>query len=70
MQIADIITRLGGASKASVKLGLNRTTIQMWKSRGHVPPGHVPAVARALGVPAEAVWPALSAKPHPQQEAA
>ena len=68
MQIADIIDKLGGASQAAATLGLKRTTIQMWKSRGYVPPQHVPAVAQALGVPPETVWPALA--PHPQQEAA
>jgi hypothetical protein len=32
----------------------------MWRSRGRLPHKHVPAVAAALGVPAEAVWPALT----------
>lgn len=70
MQIADIISRLGGAARAAEKLNLSRQAVAMWRTRGHVPPRHVPAVARALGVPSETIWPDLAAQPRPQQEAA
>jgi lambda repressor-like predicted transcriptional regulator len=33
----------------------------MWKAAGRVPLRHVPAVASALGVPNETIWPALGA---------
>jgi len=60
MDVSEIINRLGGASAACRRLRLKRTTVQMWRSRGRLPHKHVPAVAAALGVPAEAVWPALT----------
>jgi DNA-binding transcriptional regulator YdaS (Cro superfamily) len=68
MTVADIIERLGGATAAAQALRLNRTAVLQWRARGQVPPRHVPAVAKALGVPAEAVWPDLA--PQPRQEAA
>ena len=68
MMVTDVIERLGGASAAAVRLGLKRTAILQWRTRGCVPPRHVPAVAKALGVPAEMVWPALAAQP--EREAA
>lgn len=71
MTVADIIARLGGASEAAERLGLKRTAILQWRARGQVPPRHVPAVAQALGVAAQEVWPALAAPaPTPVQEAA
>lgn len=69
MKVADIIDRLGGGVEAAGKLGLNRTAVLQWRARGRLPARHVPAVANALGVPSEAVWPATRA-PQPQQEAA
>jgi len=69
MQVSEIIARLGGAAAAAKQLGLKRTTVTMWGARGQVPPRHVPAVARALNVPPETIWPAL-ATPQPVQEAA
>lgn len=68
MTVADIIERLGGATAAAQALQLNRTTVLQWRTRGQLPTRHVPAVAKALGVPAETVWPALAAQP--QREAA
>lgn len=68
MKVTDIINHLGGAATAAQTLGQNRTTVCMWRAKGRLPPRHVPAVAAALGVPAEAVWPATI--PQPQQEAA
>jgi len=69
MMVTDVIERLGGASAAAVQLGLKRTCILQWRARGRVPTRHVPTVAKALGVPAETIWPELAA-PHPKQEAA
>lgn len=69
MTAAEIIERLGGPTEAAAKLGKKRSTVAMWKLSGRVPPRHVPAVAKALGVPAETIWPELAA-PQPQQEAA
>lgn len=69
MMVTDIIEKLGGASAAAVRLGQKRTTILQWRARGRVPPKHVPAVAKALGVAPEIIWPALAAR-QPQQEAA
>ena len=60
MDVSEIINRLGGASAACRRLQLKRTTVQMWRSRGRLPHKHVPAVAAALGLPAQAVWPALT----------
>lgn len=68
MKVTDIIDRLGGAATAAQTLGQNRTTVCMWRVNGRLPPRHVPAVAAALGVPADAVWPATN--PQPQQAAA
>ncbi|MFN0183067.1 MAG: carph-isopro domain-containing protein [Aquabacterium sp.] len=70
MNATEVIDRLGGATNAARKLRLGRQAVQMWKTRGVIPSRHVPQVAQALGVPAETVWPALSATPQPQQEAA
>jgi len=69
MNVVDIIERLGGTTEAAAKLRLKRQAVGMWRRRGAIPPCHVPAVARALGVPAETIWPELAA-PQPQQEAA
>lgn len=63
MNVAEIIERMGGPVEAARTLGLKRSTVSMWKLAGRVPPRHVPAVAKALKVPAETVWPDLAAAP-------
>lgn len=60
MDAAEIIKRLGGATQAAARLGLKRTTVQMWLGRDEIPPRHVPEVARVLGVDPAEVWPALA----------
>lgn len=61
MDVSEIIERLGGPVRAADALGLKRSTVSMWKAAGRVPLRHVPAVASALGVPNETIWPALGA---------
>lgn len=63
MKVAEIIEALGGSALAMERLGVKRTTLAMWRKRGRVPPRRVPAVARALGVAAEIVWPELATPP-------
>jgi DNA-binding transcriptional regulator YdaS (Cro superfamily) len=65
MSVDEIIERLGGVRMAATTLGLKRTTVAMWRRNGAVPLRHVPAVARALGVPVADVWPALAPTPAP-----
>ena len=69
MTVAKIIKRLGGATEAARRLGLQRTALQQWQARERIPARHIWAVADALGVPAETLR-HLTEQPQPRQEAA
>lgn len=58
MEAAEIVARLGGVVKAAERLGQKRTTVSMWLHKRRLPVRHVRAVARALDVSIEDVWPA------------
>lgn len=61
MEVADIIERLGGATRAAEKLGVKRSAVTMWRLRQSIPRERVPDVAEALGVDPGDVWPRLRA---------
>lgn len=72
MDVNAILDRLGGARAGAEKLGLKRTALVMWRTRGQVPAKHVRAVSRATGIPPHELRPDLWDPPDtgPRQEAA
>ena len=49
--IEKAITAAGSQENLAAALGLKQQTISAWKTRGHVPLSHVPAVHAISGVP-------------------
>jgi DNA-binding transcriptional regulator YdaS (Cro superfamily) len=68
---ADIIRRAGGPTQMGRIIGRHYTTVLRWQQ---VPAKHVPAIARATGIPRWEIRPDLYERPaeagSPHQEAA
>lgn len=58
LTINDVITALGGPTKAATTLGLASPSVVLnWRLRGSIPARYVMAVEKATGIPAAVLRP-------------
>lgn len=53
------IAQAGGVTRLAVALGLQQSTVSMWRRRGQIPAERVPKVSAATGIPGQQLRPDL-----------
>ncbi len=60
LSVDSIIERIGGAEKIASLTGVGTEAVRKWRQARAIPPKHWPVVAKAAGVPIEALQPGAS----------